>query len=125
MILKNFSEFANSYNENFTDWLSGSTEQGEAKTKKDDPNSGVMTKTVDEYYKDLQDYVDSGKSMAVQKMGSMQYSKMVEDIQLALDFLGYKLPKYGVDGFFGPETANALIQFNSATAPKIQTVQND
>ena len=118
MILKNFDDF--SISEGFTDWLSGEQETGTAKTKKADPTSGVMTKSIDDYYKTLQGYIDSGKAVAVQKLGSMQYSKMVEDIQLALDFLGYKLPKYGVDGFFGPETANAINQFNLGTAPKTQ-----
>ena len=121
MLLKNFEDFSAGLNENFTDWLSGDTDQGTPKIKADDATAGVMTTTVDDYFNTLQNYINSGKAIAVQKSGSMQYSKMVEDIQLALDFLGYKLPKYGVDGFFGPETANAINQFNIATAPKTQS----
>lgn len=46
-----------------------------------------------------------------QKPGEYSYSKDIEAIQIALDLLGYPLPKYGVDGKYGPETAAAVDQF--------------
>jgi murein DD-endopeptidase MepM/ murein hydrolase activator NlpD len=46
-----------------------------------------------------------------QKYGSMTYKKEVETIQIALILLGYPLPKFGVDGLFGPETADAVKKF--------------
>jgi len=43
-----------------------------------------------------------------QSYGSMTYQKEVETIQIGLLLLGYQLPKHGVDGLFGPETAAAV-----------------
>lgn len=39
------------------------------------------------------------------------YSKDVEDIQIALQFLGFSLPKWGIDGLFGPETETSVKDF--------------
>jgi peptidoglycan hydrolase-like protein with peptidoglycan-binding domain len=47
-----------------------------------------------------------------QSHGSMVYQKEVETIQIGLLLLGYKLPRHGVDGLFGPETAAAVNDFN-------------
>ena len=113
MKLKTFEQFANPVSEGFFDWLTGKEEKGEAKQKTGEPD--VTDSVITEFYKTLQDFADSGKSIEVQKFGSMQYSKMVEDIQAALVFLGYPLPKYGVDGLFGPETAKAIKLFNDST----------
>lgn len=46
-----------------------------------------------------------------QRRGMMTHKKGVEALQIALILLGYPLPKYGVDGLFGPETANAVLKF--------------
>jgi hypothetical protein len=35
----------------------------------------------------------------------------IKDVQLALIAAGYKLPKFGADGFIGSETFNAILQF--------------
>lgn len=43
----------------------------------------------------------------------IQYDKDVEAIQIALQFLGFSLPKWGIDGKFGPETENAVKEFQS------------
>ena len=48
-----------------------------------------------------------------QSHGSMTYQKEVETIQIGLVLLGYELPKHGVDGLFGPETAQAVNKFKS------------
>ncbi len=42
---------------------------------------------------------------------SMSFKKSVEIFQIALELLGYPLPNHGVDGLFGPETAEALNKF--------------
>jgi peptidoglycan hydrolase-like protein with peptidoglycan-binding domain len=100
-------------NEGFFDWLTGTYEQGEIKKKSE---AGVITDSdLEDFYKTLQDFVAGGKSVPVEKYGSMKYSKMIENIQAALIFLGYPLPRFGVDGFFGPETANAIKKFNEDT----------
>lgn len=39
------------------------------------------------------------------------YQKEVEFIQTGLQFLGYSLPKWGIDGLFGPETEKATKDF--------------
>ena len=39
------------------------------------------------------------------------YDSDVEKIQTALQLLGYSLPKWGVDGLFGPETESAVLKF--------------
>ena len=43
---------------------------------------------------------------------------MVENIQIALKFLGYPLPQYGVDGYFGKETFDSIAKFNTDTISK-------
>lgn len=119
-MIKSFSQFT-SVDEGFFDWLTGKNEPGEAKKKKDAETSGILDATVAEFYKTLEDFANSNKSIPVQKFGEMTYSKMVEDIQVALSFLGYSLPKHGVDGYFGPETAAAIRKFNDDTAKISQT----
>lgn len=49
------------------------------------------------------------------KRGSSMYQKEVEALQIALVLLGFDLPRYGVDGYFGPETASALNSFKKST----------
>lgn len=46
-----------------------------------------------------------------QKKGSMTYQRDVEAFQIALTLLGYPLPKYGIDGYFGSETAESFKKF--------------
>jgi peptidoglycan hydrolase-like protein with peptidoglycan-binding domain len=41
----------------------------------------------------------------------MLYQKNVELIQIGLILLGYELPRHGVDGLFGPETAEAVRKY--------------
>ena len=48
-----------------------------------------------------------------QELGTMQYQKEVELVQMALVLLGYDLPIHGVDGLFGPETASAVRKYKS------------
>ena len=101
-MLKSFNEFT--VNEGWFDWLTGETDGAD------------QDSAIDSYYKTLTDFAASGKSIPVQAKGQMAYSKMVEDIQAALVFLGYQLPKYGVDGLFGPETAAAIEQFKASAS---------
>jgi peptidoglycan hydrolase-like protein with peptidoglycan-binding domain len=124
-MFKKFDEFNETLNEGFWDWLTGKSEKGEKKEKSTSAKEGPIDSQVEAYYKTLQDFADSNKSIEVQAAGSMEYSKLVEDIQLALEFLGYKLTKYGVDGYFGPETAEAIVKFNEDTLKKIPDSQHD
>lgn len=117
-MIKSFNEF-NSTNESFVDWLSGNTETGEL--QKAGINDGSLDKVVEDFYSTLDQFAKSGKTITVQSTGNYIYSKLVEDIQLSLMFLGYNLTKHGVDGYFGPETAAAIIKFNDDTA----AIQNE
>ena len=49
--------------------------------------------------------------MSVEEVGSMEYKKSVESLQIGLILLGYELPRFGVDGLFGPETEKAVDKF--------------
>jgi len=44
------------------------------------------------------------------------FNNTVKKIQQLLVFLGYKLPRYGVDGYYGPETIKALKNFSSSNS---------
>ena len=63
---------------------------------------------VDDFFKNLEQ-IDSPISQ--EKYGSMGYKKNVETVQIGLILLGYELPRFGVDGLFGPETADAVQKF--------------
>lgn len=104
-MVKNFDDFEKQMNEGgFWDWLRG---------KKDETKG--LSADDKEFYSELEDFANSGKTITVQSKGNMQYSDLVKKIQAGLDFLGFKMPKHGVDGYFGPETANAIANFNAAT----------
>jgi peptidoglycan hydrolase-like protein with peptidoglycan-binding domain len=104
-MVKNFDDFEKQMNEGgFWDWLRG---------KKDETKG--LSADDKEFYSELEDFANSGKTITVQSKGNMQYSDLVKKIQIGLDFLGFKMPKHGVDGYFGPETANAIANFNAAT----------
>jgi len=79
--------------------------------KIDDPKKAdLVTPDVESLYQSLNDAINSG-GLSVEKKGSMVYKKTVESLQIALLLLNYGLPKYGVDGLFGPETAGAVDRF--------------
>ena len=85
-----------------------------------DPND---TKPIDDPSKadyvegDVKKFFDGLKSInepiTQQKLGSMLYQKNVELVQIGLILLGYELPIHGVDGLFGPETAQAVKKYKS------------
>lgn len=99
--------------EGYFDWLTGKRESG--KIKKKGKSDSVEDSDIDDFYKTLRDFIEAEKSVPVQKYGQMKYSKMIENIQAALIFLGYSLPKFGADGYFGPETEKAIKKFNKDT----------
>ena len=119
-MIHNFNQFTEKTNEGFWDWLTGKKEETDPQKKGDDK---ILDDKVESFYETLEAFANSGKSVAVQTDGTYSYSKLVENIQAALVFLGYELPGHGVDGYFGPETAAAIQKFNDATA-KILTSDN-
>lgn len=79
--------------------------------KADDPKKAdLVSADVQEFY----DTLESIDSPIFQKsLGNMEYQKDVESVQIGLMILGYELPRFGVDGLFGPETAAAVNKFKS------------
>jgi peptidoglycan hydrolase-like protein with peptidoglycan-binding domain len=81
--------------------------------KVDDPKKAdLVSDDVNEFYKTIEDSIQSG-GFTQQSKGGYEFQKGVESMQIGLILLGYELPKYGVDGLFGPETANAVRRFKN------------
>lgn len=84
---------------------------GKSEKKIDDPTKAdLVSDDVKEFFKTLENIK---KPVSQQQRGSMSYQKDVETIQIGLELLGYELPKYGIDGLFGPETARAVNKFKN------------
>lgn len=91
-------------------------------TKVDDPKKADLVgtdtsgkqladdKLVEDFYKTLEKAISDG-GLTQQKSGSYSYQKEVESMQVALELVGYDLPRFGIDGLFGPETSAAVIKF--------------
>lgn len=65
---------------------------------------------------DVNDFYNTLKSIGTlkqQRYGTMTYQKQVEALQIALMLLGYDLPRFGADGYFGKETAAAVDNFKA------------
>jgi hypothetical protein len=81
--------------------------------KVDDPKKAdLVTTDVQQFFDNIKNAADGG-GLSQQGQGSMTYQKEVESMQIGLMMLGYELPKHGVDGLFGPETASAVEKFKS------------
>ncbi len=79
--------------------------------KIDDPKKADV---VDADVKELYDNLESiNKDVTQQSRGEYSFQKNVESIQIGLELLGYDLPRFGVDGLYGPETASAIEKFKS------------
>jgi hypothetical protein len=87
--------------------------------KTDDPKKAdLVSDDVDSFYSTLEDAANSG-GLSQQQKGSMNFQKNVESMQIGLKLLGYELPRYGVDGLFGPETASAVSKFINDNPTKV------
>jgi peptidoglycan hydrolase-like protein with peptidoglycan-binding domain len=109
-------------NENFVNNLLNKIGLGKDKGVKkiDDPKKAdLVTPDVADFYKSIENASKSG-GLSQKSKGSMNYQKEVESLQIGLLILGYQLPKYGVDGLFGPETASAVTKFK-----KDQSILNE
>ena len=75
----------------------------------DDPKKAdKLDVDVDSYYNKLE--AISGP-IDQQQRGSFKFQESVEAVQIGLILLDYELPRFGVDGLFGPETAEAVNKF--------------
>jgi peptidoglycan hydrolase-like protein with peptidoglycan-binding domain len=78
--------------------------------KKDPKKADVVEPDVEKFF-DTLETAAKGNGITQQEKGSMTFQKEVESMQIGLILLGYELPKYGVDGLFGPETASVVQSF--------------
>ena len=100
--------------EGFIDDLLNKSKEKLGLNKTDVPNKAdYVNPDVQEFYKTLEDAAKSG-GLNQSKLGSMTFQKGVEALQIALTILGFDLPKHGIDGLFGPETAAAVNQFSQS-----------
>jgi GH24 family phage-related lysozyme (muramidase) len=80
-------------------------------SKEDDPiKADFVEDDIEEFYNTLESAADKG-GLTQQPTGGIDYQKEVESMQIGLILLGYDLPRFGVDGLFGPETAAAVREF--------------
>ena len=77
----------------------------------DDPSKADYVN--DNVKKFLTDLKSINEPITQQKLGTMQYQKNVELVQIGLVLLGYELPIHGIDGLFGPETADAVRKYKT------------
>ena len=77
--------------------------------EEDEDKADEVTGEVNDFFKSLE--VSKEDGLSVEKIGSMEYKKSVESLQIGLILLGYELPRFGVDGLFGPETEKAVDKF--------------
>jgi murein DD-endopeptidase MepM/ murein hydrolase activator NlpD len=86
--------------------------KGEQPQKVDDPKKAdLVSSDVNDFFLSL-DRASKGGGLS-QQSGGITYQKEVESLQIGLMLLGYDLPRFGVDGLFGPETAAAVTKFTN------------
>ena len=80
----------------------------ESKSETNSENLDIMT--------GIQDLSKNGKEYENNQVGTslIDHDPDVEKIQTALQFLGYSLPVWGVDGKFGPETEASVKSFEES-----------
>lgn len=109
--LKRFHEITGKQNvsEGFIDTLLKKVGLRSDDKKVDDPKKAdLVSDDVKQFFNTLENIKSDLKQ---QPHGSMEYQKDVETMQIGLMLLGYDLPKHGVDGLYGPETASAVERF--------------
>lgn len=114
----------NIINESFIDGILNKIGiKGDEKTVDDPKKADLVSSDVAEFYKTIEDASTSG-GLKQQSSGEMGYQKSVESMQIGLTLLGYELPKYGIDGLFGPETGVAVQKFIGDNLNKINEDAN-
>jgi hypothetical protein len=97
--------------EGFLDFLLGKSKDKGVEKKIDEPGKAdLVSNDVQDFYNTVQKSIENG-GLKEQSLGSMTYQKEVESMQIGLMLLGFDLPKHGLDGLFGPETAAAVQSF--------------
>lgn len=95
----------------------GDLKQPKSKQKKQSNKDQQMvwnTLSDSVFLKKIMSYVKDGLYFEYTPGQKIPYEQPVEVIQSGLQFLGFSLPRYGVDGKFGPETQGAVRDFQSS-----------
>ena len=66
------------------------------------------------FVEEIEQLIKSNKELKWERGKKIIYDEDVKTLQNVLQLLGYSLPKWGVDGKFGPETNAAIINFQRA-----------
>jgi murein DD-endopeptidase MepM/ murein hydrolase activator NlpD len=90
------------------EFISGLDNDVEKKATDEPGKADYIGDDVDDFFEILKN-IDT--SIPEQKYGSMVRQQAVEAVQIGLQILGYDLPKFGTDGLFGPETAQAVNKY--------------
>lgn len=90
------------------EFISGLDNDVEKKATDEPGKADYIGDDVDDFF-DILKNIDT--PIAEQKYGSMTRQQAVEAVQIGLQILGYSLPRFGTDGLFGPETAQAVNKF--------------
>lgn len=69
----------------------------------------------------IQELIDENSTLE-RKPPPIPYDEKVEILQIALQFLGFSLPKWGVDGKFGPETEISVENFQEENSMEVTGV---
>jgi len=110
-------------NESFIDGILNKIGNKNDEKTIDDPKKADLVSTdVAEFFKTIEDAANSGGLK--QQSGQMSYQKNVESMQIGLMLLGYQLPKFGIDGLFGPETGVVVQKFISDHLNKLNEDAN-
>lgn len=78
-----------------------------------DPEEPLSERDLEEFYDVLQGIANGQKVISQQLPGNYSFLTEVKALQVGLEFLGYDLPVWGVDGLYGPETAGSVAKFKS------------
>lgn len=112
-------------NESFIDGILNKigVKDNDVKSLDDPKKADLVSPDVADFFKTIEDASNSG-GLKQQSSGEMSYQKSVESMQIGLTLLGYQLPKYGIDGLFGPETGVAVQKFTSDHLNKLNEDAN-
>jgi len=96
----------------------------ETEQKFDDPaKADFVEKDLEKFYKNLEDAIDVPEGLKQQPYKNYSYQKTVETMQIGLTLLGYELPRFGVDGKYGPETAAAVKKFKDDNKEAVEKIR--
>lgn len=110
-------------NEGFLDKLLNKTKDVLGLQKKDvSSKADYVDSNVQDFFNTLEKASETG--LQPQQTGGMTYQKEVEALQIALLLLGYDLPRFGVDGLYGPETTTAVSNFNKTITESVDNLRS-